>query len=257
MSEISNLPRVLTALLGGACFCATMTGCVSGSLASNTGPPLRGGVWADAPRQSVLVGETVQFDFVLQNLFRQVVQPLGTADYCVFRVGTTSMDDTADAHGHFQFSYDFEGYKPGDIVDVQVTAYQRIGNQDFMRVGDHWYRSESLFDAPDRRVARDKIQMTVYAPVIELDLPGDADAFDPTSGVLKIHRFDGSTTSVYLDRPGRPGFTLAPQGPDGRYRVRYIPSADQLNHVGTTPVDFSIHDVGGVAHYASVILETP
>ena len=59
------------------------SGCITGSLASDTGPSPPGTFWSDAARQMVHVGEQVRFDFVLQDALRRRVLPMGLADYSV------------------------------------------------------------------------------------------------------------------------------------------------------------------------------
>ena len=66
-----------------------------------------------------------------------------------------------------------------------------------------------------------------------------------------------SATSVYIDRPGRPGFRLAGPGQVGYYEVDYEPSGDEVNVTGVTEFTFTIHDVGGQRHTVSAQLETP
>ena len=88
-------------------------------------------------------------------------------------------------------------------------------------------------------------------------MPRPPDDLDADTGVLRLRRSDGTVTSRYIDRPGRPGFTLSGPEPDGVYRVRYEPSGDELNSIGETEVEFMIYDHGGHAHHASTVLETP
>jgi hypothetical protein len=67
----------------------------------------------------------------------------------------------------------------------------------------------------------------------------------------------GSTTAVYIDRPHRPGFTITGPALDGTYAVRYVPKAAELNAVGTTLVEFVVHDLAGNQHHVSTTLSTP
>jgi hypothetical protein len=68
---------------------------------------------------------------------------------------------------------------------------------------------------------------------------------------------NGSPTSIYLDRPHRPGFSITGPEPDGYYRIRYVPSGMELNPIGTTEVEFVVYDTAGHPHYASTTLDTP
>ena len=233
------------------------TGCISGSLASNTGPRPPGYAWSQAGKQMVHVGEEVQFDFVLQDWRRQRVQPLGIADYGVAHIGNERIETAPDLEGHFRFSYVFDHVRPGDKIAVEVTAFRQRGTRDFMRIRGQWVQGDSPYDDPDKTVAGDEIQLIVYEAPIELTMVRPADELDPQTGALKLRRADGSTTSVFVDRPGRPGFTFTGPEPDGYYRIRYPPKGSELNPIGMTEVEFKIYDVLGQPHYATATLESP
>lgn len=210
-----------------------------------------------ASRQQVHVGEEVQFDFVLTDWRNRRLTPIGIADYCVATIGSRRVEAEPDLEGHFQFSHAFTNVVPGDTIVVEAGAFRQRGGRDYMKVRDEWMRSDSPFEEPDKRVARDSIRFKVYSVPIEITLPPSPDEFDPDTGVLRIRRRDGSTTSVFIDRPSRPGFTL--DGPDdaGRYTVRYVPDGNVLNPSGTTRVEFTIYDTGGRPHRGTVVLDTP
>ena len=232
-------------------------GCVRGSLASDTGPRPPAWQWSTARRQMVHVGEQVRFDFVLQDAFGRFVHPLGLADYCTVGIGEEHIETTADAAGHFQFMYRFDQERPGDQVDVKATAYRQRGGRDFMKVRSQWLKSDSPYEIADRKVATDSIRFTVYEATIDLTLVKPAHDLEPESGILRIRRTDGATTSVYIDQPGRPGFTLSGPDADQRYRIRYRPKGNELNPTGTTEVDLTIYDRSGNEHDVSISLETP
>lgn len=234
------------------------TGCVSGSLASNTGPRPAGFAWSLARRQMVHVGEQVEFDFVLQDWARNFVSPLGVADYCVAFVGGERIETEPDVHGHFRFSYVFADLRAGEQVVVKATPYQTRGSRDYMKVRGRWIAGDSPYDQPDKAVAwADAIRLVAYQVPIELSIARPANDVDPQTGVLKIRRADGSTTSVFIDRPDRPGFTIDGPEPDGYYRVFYQPRDNELNEIGTTDVEFVIYDTLGQRHYAGMTLDTP
>lgn len=232
-------------------------GCISASLASNTGPRPPGHLWSIAGRQRMHTGEEVQFDFVLQDWARRLVNPLGIADYCVVTIGDERIEVTPDLEGHFQFSHAFNRLNPGDKIKVTATAFRQRGGRDYMKIRGQWLQSDSPYEEPDRVIAGDRIKLIAYEVPIELTLVRPADDLDPETGVLRIRRTVGPTTSVFVDRPGRPGFAMTGPEPDGYYRVGYRPSGDELNPTGTTEVEFTIYDTSGQSHYASVTLETP
>ena len=232
-------------------------GCISGSLASNTGPRPPGASWSEARHQMISVGETVRFDFVLHDLSRRLVNPLGLADYCVTKIRGERIETEPDLTGHFQFNHTFNDIQAGREFEVRTNAYRRRGGRDFMKVRGQWLQSEAPFDRPDKKVAGDSIRFTVYETPIELTIARPESDLDLDSGVLRIRRSDGSTTRVYIDRPHRPGFTVSGPEPDAYYRIRYMPVGTELNQIGTTEVEFVIYDIAGRPHYASVTLETP
>lgn len=235
-----------------------LPGCVSGSLASNTGPRASGARWSTAPQQSVHVGETVHFDFVLVNpLTGKMIDPMWHADYCVAAIGSDRIQIEPDALGHFPFEYTFDQILPQQQVTVSVTAYFERGYRDFMNIGGRWVQTDSPTDMPDKLVAADSIEMAAYELTIEMQVQAPGAILDPETGVLRIFRSDGSPFVRYIDRPHRPGFTLGVPDPQGNYRVRYTLRGDEVNAEGTTLVEFEIHNLSGEAFKARSTFETP
>ena len=231
--------------------------CISGSLASTTGPRPPGHQWSIAPRQMVHVGETVQFDFVLQDASHRLVPPLGLVDYVAVDVQGRHIEAVADVNGHFTFTYQFDEVHPQQSIVVRVEGYRQKGSRDYMKVNGEWLHTASPFDRPDQPMYADTITLTVYRIPIELRLLSPRDDFDPSSGLLKIRRSADETKTVYIDRPHRRGFRI--YGPDEQmaYRIEYWPDGDELNPSGTTDVEFVIYDVSGTPHYVSKSLNTP
>ena len=155
------------------------------------------------------------------------------------------------------FSHTFSDVQPGDKIEVGATAYVQQAGRDYMRIRGQWMHSDSPYEEPDRRIVGDAIVFTVYEVPIELRLVRPPDDLDLDSGVLKIRRRDGSTAKVYIDRPGRPGFTITDPDPDGYHRVTYVPRGCEVNPTGTTEVEFTIHDVTGPRHSVAVTIDTP
>ena len=243
---------------------AASGGCVSASLGTNTGPHPPQQRWSVAAKQMAHVGETVQFDFVLTDFWGRFVAPTGLADYCVAipsqlrtGIGNERIETEPDAKGHFRFSYALDRARPGEKVPVTATAYQQRGSRDQMKIRGQWLTADSPYAEPDRKIAGDSIQLTIYQTKVEMKIVRPADDLDPESGVLRLHRLDGTGTPVYMDKPGRPGFRLDGPEPNGYYRVEYQPTGEQLNPTGTTEVEFSVYDLGGQRHVVSQTLNTP
>ena len=236
---------------------AFSNGCVTGSLASATGPRAPGQQWSMARLQMVHVGEEVPFDFVLQDWRHRLVNPMGFADYCVAVIDGERIETDYDPYGHFRFSHRFSDVEPGQEVKVEATAYQQRGGRDHMKIRGQWMRSDSPYEETDRRVAGDTITLKVYKSSIDLTVARPPDDLDPDSAVLRIRRQDGSTTSVFIDRPERPGFTMTDLQADGYHHIRYSPQGDELNPIGTTDIEFVIYDVAGQKYEVPAVIETP
>ena len=76
-------------IAAAATLCLCLTGCISGSLATSTGPngPQ---AWSAASQQDAHVGEEVRFSFILVNpMLDRPMDPYGYVDYCVTSVGET------------------------------------------------------------------------------------------------------------------------------------------------------------------------
>jgi hypothetical protein len=242
---------------------AWIGGCVSASLGTSTGPHPQQQRWSIAAKQMAHVGETVQFDFVLTDIWGRFVAPTGLADYCVAMIGSERAEAEPDERGHFRFSYALDRARPGEKVPVTATAYQQRGSRDHMKIRGQWLTADSPYAEPDRKIAGDSIQLTIYQTKVEMKIVRPADDLDPESGVLRLQRGDGTAapvytgTPVYIDKPGRPGFRLDGPEPNGYYRVEYQPTGEQLNPTGTTEVEFSVYDLGGQRHVVSQTLSTP
>jgi hypothetical protein len=232
------------------------SGCVSGSLATNTGPRPADRAWSTAAVHPVHIGEVVEFDFVLTDTWGRFVSPVGLADYAVLLIGNERLETELDSSEHFRFSHEISG-READRVDATAEAFRQRDSRDYMKVQGEWLRSDSPYNERDVGVARTGIVLALYQAVIELRLATPPQPFDAESGVMRIERDDGRSSVVYIDRPGRPGFRLTGPGTDGYYTVRYEPIGTQLNPVGRTRVAFTIHDLGGQRHEASVMLDTP
>jgi hypothetical protein len=252
----TSLPDRLP-LLGLYLLAALMGGCVSGSLATDTGPrpPLH--QWSTENRQKVYVGEPVQFDFVLTDGFGNFVHPDGVADYVAAFAGGERIQVDYDLSGHFPFSHRFDTVKAGDEITVKAVAYKQNHSRDFMLVAGAWMQSESPYDVPDKKVASDEVTLEAYETPIELTVPQPKRELDPSTGVIRIRQNDGNTTSVFVSTALRPGFSIAGPEPDGVYRIRYVPKGDEVNPTGQTDVELTIYDTAGQPHQVSTKIDTP
>ena len=241
-------------------FCVSLTclaGCISGSLATSTGPRQIGHQWSTEKQQMVCRGEEVKFDFVLEDGRHRFVDPAGLADYCVVIVGAERIECDADLHGHFPFSYRFDRFRPGDRVPVSATAYTLRASRDYMKISGRWMRNESPYDLPDRKGVAAKVVLTVYESPVELTIPAKRLPLDPETAVLRIHKEEGAVTTVFQDLPHRSGFHFEGPRDQGDYFVRYVPRAGELNSCGVTRVSFTIYDVAGQAYRMESEVDTP
>jgi hypothetical protein len=252
-----GISRGRLAIFGLAAVATLPGGCISASLATSTGPRPPGHTWSVEGRQMVHVGEEVRFDFVLQDWRKRFIDPTGVADYCVVTLEGERHEVGPDLMGHFQFSHLFDRVEPGRDVNVEAIAMRQRGHRDFMRIRGQWEHSDSPYEEADQAIAGDSVRLLVYERPIALRVVRPADDLDPETGVLKIRRDNGPTTSVFIDRPGRPGFTIIGPEPDGFYRITYRPKGSELNPIGVTEVELTIYDMVGQPHYASTTLETP
>ena len=77
-----------------------LRGCVSASLATNTGPKRPEERWSTAGRQRVHVGEEVQFDFLLLDGLGRFRVPAGVAHYVAVLNGEDRVEVAPDELGH-------------------------------------------------------------------------------------------------------------------------------------------------------------
>lgn len=248
-------PRLALVIAVGAWL--PLTGCVRGSLATGTGPngPK---AWSADNHQQAHVGEQVRFSFILIDpLLNRLLDPYGYADYCMATVGEDCIQCEPDLGGRFRFEHRLTGAEPGQTIRVTASAYRQRGRRDFMRVGDTWLRGESRFDEPDRKFRSDSLFLHVYQSLIRVRLPAGQAPFDFEGGDLRLIKSDGTVSPVYLDRAGRPGFTV--EGPDqqGAYTIVYLPKGTELDACGQTDVRFMVHDLAGQPHSAGGVIPTP
>ena len=195
--------------------------------------------------QAAHVGENVRFDFVLTDTLGAFVSPAGAADYAVVTIDEGRREIEPDSQGHFSLEHRLTQSKEGDRVRVRAEAVRQNGRRDYMQVQGRWLRSESERNEPDRSVAGDSVDLLVYQSAVELHLDGTGDELDLETGVLRLRKLDGTMHTVYADRPGPKGFSLA--GPDrsGKITVTFSPDGDMVNPTGTTDAEFSIQDRSG------------
>lgn len=241
---------VVVALLAGN------GGCFSGSLASSTGPRVRG-LWSVADEQYAHRGEEVLFDFVISKpLAKRPLDPTGIADYCVLQIDDTRFVAQPDFDGHFRFSHTLRSGKPDTVMAATATAYRTMGRPDLPLTGGQWGEPAGPVDKPDEKVAADSVRLILYQARIVLELKETPSRLDFASGRMQIRKADSTTTSVYGDQPHRPGFR-ATGSADGRYTVTYEPRGDEINPTGTTEIEFTVYDQAGSCHTVSATLDTP
>ncbi len=126
-----------------------------------------------------------------------------------------------------------------------------------MKIRGTWRRSISAANEPDELVARDSIKLRIYQSKIDYRFGKPQVDLDWSTARLVITRSDEKVSTVFMDRPTRPGFTM--NGPDqnGYYRIQYFPLADQVNKTGTTRAVFKVLDVNGLEQSHEIEFDTP
>ncbi|MFQ5491014.1 MAG: hypothetical protein ACE5GE_09860 [Phycisphaerae bacterium] len=244
-----RLWAAMAALLAGTC-----SGCIEGSLATSSGPSL----WSARKQQQVHVGETVRFDFILVGRFqKRLLDPYGLADYVMAQIGEHRVQCEPDLGGHFQFEHRFSGVRPGQQIEVTVTAYRQHGNRDFIQAGKHWLRGDSSVDEPDPKVCQARITLEFYQARLEATLPGGGSPLEPESGKLRLFGRNDRVSSVFVDRPNRRGFALSGPDASGNYTLVYEPDGDEIDPSGQTEARFIIYDLAGQQHTFELTLATP
>lgn len=257
MNRIRSTQAVLLVAAACALGMSLWTGCIKASLATTTGPVSRGQLWSMTDEQMVHVGETVDFEFVVVDRGGTILGPAGGIDYCVAEVGDTIVEALPDGTGRFHFSYTFKDEQPGETILVRATGYEQRRERDLVKIGDRWVLTESPQARADRAVAGDEVTLETYQRGIRFVVGPLTAEPDIDSGVLTISCGDTERARIYVDRPHRRGFTLHGVDPNGKLRVGYVPTGDQLCPRGVTSLKFNVHDVEGVAHETATLMETP
>ncbi len=233
------------------------TGCIYGSLASDTGFS-KAGNWSVARIQDAHVGETVKFSFILREWFQaNRIDALGVADYAAANILEQRIETAPDISSAFLFEHALRGIKPGRSIAVEVKAFQIKGSKDYMKIRGEWHRSMSAVDEPDKMVAKASIKLRTYQSRIDYAFGKPQVDLDWAGARLVITRNDGKVSTVFADQPHRPGFTM--NGPDreGYYHIQYFPLAEQINKTGTTRAALKVLDVNGVQQTYDFEFDTP
>jgi hypothetical protein len=231
-------------------------GCLSGSLATNTGPRAEGREWSLEAVQQAHVGETVKFDFLVLDSFGRALRSGDVSDYAVLTIGEARYQTETDLYGHYTFTHRFEQGQAGQSVTAQATAYRQRDQRDYMSIAGEWMRYPGADDRDDAPAGSDSVRIELYQAAVELALDAPGAVLSPGAGVLQLLRRDGAKRLVYAASSGRRGFVLTANG-DGRWLIRYEPTADELDTTGRTAVRFEITDDAGRAHVAEGFVETP
>jgi hypothetical protein len=226
-----------------------LSGCIAGTLATDSGPArnsLTGRPWR-VPQ--IHVGAEVHLELTLWRVWpRWLVRGAEAADYALVAIGDERVAAALERDGRFGCTYRFDRFRPGQRVPLEAVAYRQQGARDFMQVGGKWLRGSSAADPPDLRVASAHLTVELYQSFVLLKVARASADLEFASARLELRRADGSVSAVYLDRPGRPGFDVHGPDDDGYYRVRYAPSGVQVNASGSTDVQLIVYDSAGHPH---------
>lgn len=234
-----------------------MNGCVYGSLASNSGLS-SGGAWSVAKVQDVHVGETVRFSFILRERFRAGrIDLLGIVDYAAANILDDRIEVEPDVSSAFVFEHKLKDVPAGRIVEVEVAAFKIRGTRDHMKIRGRWQHSISAVDEPDNLVGQDRLRLRVYQSEIDYSFPKPRADLDWATARLVLTRGDGRVSTVLMDQPRRPGFTM--NGPDrkGYYHIHYFPLVEQINLSGSTRASLKVLNVHGVQQSFEFDFDTP
>lgn len=247
----TGVRTLLVAIIAPFC-----SGCLAGSLATNTGA-LPGETWSIAARQAAHVGEVVQLSFVLKKPFEsKSMHALGLADYCVFNIAGERYDVDLNADGSFTMEFPLDRAQPGDSMPITASAYRQYDGRDHMRIANQWMTNESPNNGADQWVASGGVTLEVYQSRIELLVPALPDGLDLGTAQLVLRRRDGDDAVVYPDHPPRRGFTVEPVA-EGGWRIDYLPRAAEVNPTGMTPAVLTFQDRAGNRHEYRTDVPTP
>ncbi len=211
-----------------------------------------------APLQHAHVGEKITLSFILRQQFQKSrIDVNGIADYAVASILDERIEVGPDTNSAFLFTHRLAGVTSGQVVAVEVAAHQTRGSKDYMKIRGTWRRSISAAEEPDELVARDSIKLHIYQSRIDYRFANPQVDLDWSTARLVITRSDEKVSSVFMDRPARPGFTM--NGPDqnGYYSIQYFPLADQINKIGTTRAALKVLDVNGLEQSHEFEFDTP
>jgi hypothetical protein len=215
--------RQLSIIAFGVVAIPLLSGCLAGSLATNTGAQ-PGGTWSTAQRQPAHVGERVKLSFVLkQALANESMHAAGLADYCVFNLGGEKLDAEIDESGAFTTEYRFDNVTAGERVPISAIAYRQVGPRDRMLIAGEWISNASPNNPSDDPIASAALSLDFYQTQVEIAVPVALDAIDPATAELRFKLREGEDVVVYVAHPPRPGFTLEARD-EAHCVVRYQPN---------------------------------
>jgi len=250
-------PMRLTKLIPPSLVLVGVCGCLSGSLATSTGPRY-GGQWSVARLHPVHVGETVRFSFLLKEpLAREALSAKGVADYSVFDFGGERVQADIEKDGRFLAQYTFDDVVPGQTIVVEAIAFRQHGPRDQVKINDTWVQNLSPNNEKDEPVAGASAKLVVYQAQVRMALPPSANDFDFSTGQLLLRREGAAGRPVFEDRPHRRGFLVTDRNDGAGWWVTYSPSGNEINPVGVTEVEFSVYDQAGNRRVFRDLVDTP
>lgn len=232
-------------------------GCLSASLATDTGPSMLG-AWSTAAVQTAHAGEVVGCSVLLRDALKgQTIHAGDHADYIVVTAGGTRIEADVRLDGRFEFDWQIDPDLPdGHVIDLKVQVCELLDLRDQMYISGRWMHSSSPTNRLDAVVATCHVRLQVYRSIIEYRPDSVADLQWHTARAV-LTRADGKLNTIYVKRPGRPGLDILQADASGRGGIRYAPRADQINKRGQTSVALHVLDRGGREHVFRFEVETP
>jgi len=231
-------------------------GCASsnGIVEIDSGLPVAvpGVLSSEPPVYAVHVGERPTIRFACK---------FGACDYAI--VHDESTDVFADCGlpqpgGGFEWRQAFDEDSEGETTwPLVIRGYERAGTRDFMPINGRLSEAGSEFNPPDRLVAVTPVAVRCYQAEFRFEVAPGRHPIDWDLTRLLIH--PETKREIGLRQAARDERGFVVDGPDstGRWIVTYHPTANEVNHKGTTEAALLVADEKAERRTLRVVVPTP